>query len=652
MRGRRASHSHPAGPSRRPPDPAPPPAPRTVPAPPARFRSGRTSRRRTSAPARISIGSPSLTLKPTLDALLSLRAKTLLAIAATLLGLSFALYGVSSRALLANSMAAEAQDTRRTAQVALNLFNQAIRDFNARWTDWSQWDDAHAFVQDGNQEFVRSNLVAELFDITRIDLAVFADADGIPVYSTGYDHATKRWAPLPRGIAERLRVGDLLFGQDAPASAVRGGIVLLPDGPMLVCSQPSVGSSGRGPVAGSVTFGRFLTDAEIKRLTEPAGLSLAVRRLDDPDLPADFLEARAAMTGREAILVHPLGEDRIAGYTVLDDLDGRPALLLRVDNDRAILRMGHDTLRYLVLVTVLVGLVFGGVTLLLLEKLVLYRLARLSREVTEIGGVGDLSARIEMPGTDELSRLTGSINGMLSALETNARRQSQQKAALEQAKAAAERAHERSDRLLLNILPSSIAEQLKEHERLIAEHFEEVTILFADIAGFTSLAARQGPAELVGLLNRMFSSFDQLAEQHGLEKIKTIGDAYMVVGGLPSQRPDHARAIARMALAMTCAMDQFLADDGEPFRLRIGINTGPVIAGVIGKKKFSYDLWGDAVNVASRMESSGEPGRIQVSEASYARLVGDFLLEERGLVTIKGKGAMKTYWLVSETTPQ
>ncbi|WP_437897742.1 adenylate/guanylate cyclase domain-containing protein [Sorangium sp. So ce124] len=584
--------------------------------------------------------------------MLSLRAKTLLAIAATLLGLSFALYGVSSRALLANSMAAEAQDTRRTVHVALNLFRQASSDFNARWTDWSQWDDAYAFVQDGNEEFVRSNLVAQLFDIARIDLAVFAGADGTPVYSTGYDHATKSWAPVPRGIAERLRVGDLLFGRDTPSSAVRGGIVLLPDGPMLLCSQPSVGSSGRGPVAGTVTFGRFLTDAEIKRLTEPAGLSLAVHRLDDPQLPDDFREARAALSDRDPILVHPLGADRIAGYTVLNDIDGRPALLVRVDNDRAILRMGHDTLRYLVLVTVVVGLVFGGVTLLLLEKLVLYRLARLSREVTEIGGVGDLSARVAMPGTDELSRLTGSINGMLSALEANARRQSQQKAALEQAKAAAERAHERSDRLLLNILPRTIADQLKEHEQLIAEHFEEVTVLFADIAGFTPLAARLHPAELVGLLNRMFSSFDQLAEQHGLEKIKTIGDAYMVVGGLPAQRPDHARAIARMALAMTHTVRQFVADDGEPFQLRIGINTGPVIAGVIGKKKFSYDLWGDAVNVASRMESSGEPGRIQVSEASYSLLARDFLLEERGLVAIKGKGAMKTYWLIGENTPQ
>lgn len=622
---------------------APPPPPAAGPRRPG-------WRRRASAPSRISI--VSAPLKPALDALLSLRAKTLLAITATLLGLSFALYGVSSRALLANSMAAEAQDTRRTMQVALNLFRQASSDFNARWTDWSQWDDAYAFVQDGNQEFVRSNLVAQLFDIARIDLAVFAGADGTPVYSTGYDHTTKSWAPLPRGIAERLRVGDLLFGRDTPGNAVRGGIVLLPDGPMLLCSQPSVGSSGRGPVAGTVTFGRFLTDAEIKRLTEPAGLSLAVRRLDDPQLPDDFREARVALSDRDPILVHPLGGDRIAGYTVLDDIDGKPALLVRVDNDRAILRMGHDTLRYLVLVTVVVGLVFGGVTLLLLEKLVLYRLARLSREVTEIGGVGDLSARVAMPGTDELSRLTGSINGMLSALEANARRQSQQKAALEQAKAAAERAHERSDRLLLNILPRTIADQLKEHEQLIAEHFEEVTVLFADIAGFTPLAARLPPAELVGLLNRMFSSFDQLAEQHGLEKIKTIGDAYMVVGGLPAQRPDHARAIARMALAMTHTVRQFVADNGEPFQLRIGINTGPVIAGVIGKKKFSYDLWGDAVNVASRMESSGEPGRIQVSEASYSLLARDFLLEERGLVAIKGKGAMKTYWLIGENTPQ
>ena len=157
------------------------------------------------------------------------------------------------------------------------------------------------------------------------------------------------------------------------------------------------------------------------------------------------------------------------------------------------------------------------------------------------------------------------------------------------------------------------------------------------------------PLELVNLLNQMFSTFDKLAQKYGLEKIKTIGDAYMVAGGLPVPRGDHAEAVAQMALDMQEAIKQFQADLGEPFQIRIGINTGPVIAGVIGIKKFIYDLWGDTVNVASRMESSGIPGRIQVSATTYDILKDKFLLEKRGAVLIKGKGEMITYWLTEKT---
>jgi len=219
---------------------------------------------------------------------------------------------------------------------------------------------------------------------------------------------------------------------------------------------------------------------------------------------------------------------------------------------------------------------------------------------------------------------------------------------------------EKSERLLLNILPEAIAEQLKQNlwnfredafpkrngNTLIAEQFDEVTIMFADIVGFTPLSARISPHELVNLLNEIFSTFDQLAEKHGLEKIKTIGDAYMVAGGLPMPKEDHAEAIAKMALDMQKAITQFEVDKGEPFHIRIGINTGPVVAGVIGIKKFIYDLWGDTVNVASRMESQGIPGRIQVTASTYERLQDKYLLEERGTIPVKGKGDMTTYWLI------
>ncbi len=202
-----------------------------------------------------------------------------------------------------------------------------------------------------------------------------------------------------------------------------------------------------------------------------------------------------------------------------------------------------------------------------------------------------------------------------------------------------------AEELLLNILPSPIAQRLKLAESTIADSFASVTVLFADLVDFTKISAQIPPTQLVDLLNRIFSQFDQLSEKHGLEKIKTIGDAYMVVGGLPTSRPDHAEAIAEMALDMQQAMVRFKRHDGEPFRLRIGINSGPVIAGVIGMKKFAYDLWGDTVNVASRMESQGVAGKIQVTAATYEPLKDKYCFEERGITPIKGKGEMMTYWL-------
>jgi adenylate cyclase len=204
---------------------------------------------------------------------------------------------------------------------------------------------------------------------------------------------------------------------------------------------------------------------------------------------------------------------------------------------------------------------------------------------------------------------------------------------------------QRSEQLLLNVLPQSIAERLKQQTGIIAESFTDVSVLFADLVGFTELSGRISPPEIVAFLNQIFSAFDQLAEEHGLEKIKTIGDAYMVVAGLPVERPDHAHAIADMALDMQRALTQFNAQNHQNCRIRIGIATGPVVAGVIGIKKFIYDLWGDTVNMASRMESHGVPDCIQVTEETYEVLKDHYIFEERGVILVKGKGHMATYFL-------
>jgi adenylate cyclase len=208
---------------------------------------------------------------------------------------------------------------------------------------------------------------------------------------------------------------------------------------------------------------------------------------------------------------------------------------------------------------------------------------------------------------------------------------------------------ERSERLLLNIMPQSIADRLKSGESVIADRVPEATVLFADIIGFTPLSSRISPENLVSMLNDLFSEFDQLADQFGLEKIKTIGDSYMLVGGLPEPRPDHTETVADMALAMPDIVARCAQRIGQSIDLRIGIDTGPVVAGVIGRRKFSYDVWGDTVNTASRMASYGFAGSIQVTEAVRARLSPAYRFERRGLQNIKGKGEMRTFFLVGRS---
>jgi adenylate cyclase len=211
---------------------------------------------------------------------------------------------------------------------------------------------------------------------------------------------------------------------------------------------------------------------------------------------------------------------------------------------------------------------------------------------------------------------------------------------------------QQSDDLLHNILPDAIATRLKGDRSMIADDFPECTVLFADVVGFTPMSAGMSPPQLVGLLNSVFTKFDEFVAELGLEKIKTVGDEYMVAGGVPLPRPDHAEAVAELALRIRDHVaDQGFA--GHRIALRIGINSGPVVAGIIGTHKFSYDLWGDTVNTASRMESEGVPGEIQVSAATENLLRGKgFACEPRGAIPVKGKGEMQTFLLVGRARPE
>jgi adenylate cyclase len=212
----------------------------------------------------------------------------------------------------------------------------------------------------------------------------------------------------------------------------------------------------------------------------------------------------------------------------------------------------------------------------------------------------------------------------------------------------AARAEAASERLLVNILPAKVADRLKRRdEAVIADKYDEASVLFADMAGYTASASDTDPDDLVKFLNRVFSDFDRLVERHALEKIKTTGDSYMVVSGVPTVRPDHAQALAALALDMREAASAWRDSHGRIVPIRMGMSSGPVVAGVVGTRKFFYDVWGDAVNVAARMETTGVAGKIQVSETTYLRLKDAFALEARGAIDIKGKGSMPTWFLLA-----
>ncbi|UCE63770.1 MAG: HAMP domain-containing protein [Nitrospirota bacterium] len=277
-------------------------------------------------------------------------------------------------------------------------------------------------------------------------------------------------------------------------------------------------------------------------------------------------------------------------------------------------------------------LIVGGMAAVVISRSILKPLLSLTAGAETISK-GHFDHRVSVSSKDELGTLAHAFNAMVGTITNQTRTIKSQ--------------NEENERLLLNVLPAPIAERLKQGEATIADSFANVSVLFSDLCGFTELAKRCSAKELVDMLNRIFSDFDELVERHDVEKIKTIGDAYMVVAGLPNKRADHASTIAKVALEMLEVIRIFNQGHHVNLSLRIGINSGPVVAGVIGKKKFIYDLWGDTVNIASRMESHGIPGEIQISPTTYELICQEegIEIEPRGEISVKGGGRMTTFLL-------
>lgn len=349
---------------------------------------------------------------------------------------------------------------------------------------------------------------------------------------------------------------------------------------------------------------------------EPAGRTASTAVLYSPE----YYEAKASIMEPLALFTQALNV-RLSGE-------------LATANDRA-----ANLAAWLILTSVSLFALMGVLAVEMRRRLAM-RGGNLLRAVERISE-GELGARAKDAGSDEVAILANAFDEMAERLEQSLNKALQQAHELNE-----QRAH--SEKLLHNILPVLIADRLKGGETNIAETFPEVTVLFADIVGFTKLSASISPQKLVDMLNRIFGRFDEMLDEFSIEKIKTIGDCYMVVGGVPERSPIHCQQVARFALAALETVDQYNRDTGQNLQMRMGMHTGTVVAGIVGTRKYSYDLWGDVVNIASRLESTSLPGRIHVANAVRTRLLDDFELEERGQVEIRGLGSVQTFFLTQE----
>lgn len=408
---------------------------------------------------------------------------------------------------------------------------------------------------------------------------------------------------------------------------------------------------------------RFIADADVLSLRARAARGEApseeVSHFDQPYDVTDFPLLALALASCTPQLENDFVRDAafdvrsVSAYTPLSALDGTPLRdaqgrclgVLGVDITDRQMRAALDAASGLsiklslaiVALSLLVSIAMGTV----LTRSVLALTTTVKRFADK-----DFTARTPSLPRDEIGQLGDNFNEMAATIQLHSENL-EDLVSQRTRELVAEK--QTSERLLLNVLPAPIADRLKGGESLIVDRFDSVSVLFADIVGFTAHASKTSPEDLVTMLNELFSTYDQLAERHGLEKIKTIGDSYMAVAGIPEPVANHAFTMAQMGLDMIEGIEAYARRHHTELTVRVGIHTGSVVAGVIGTKKFIYDLWGDTVNIASRMESTGVPGRVQISDATAALLGDRYALEERGLIDVKGKGQMRVFLLAPPT---
>lgn len=351
---------------------------------------------------------------------MTIRKKTLVIIGSTFIGLVVALFLISQSILLDSFVALEEQDTRRNVSRVLTSLSDDLVSLDTMAADWATWDDTYRFIEGDNAEYIEANLVDGAFTNMRLNFMLFINTSGQFVFGKGFDLHNEKEIPIPESLYEHLADGDIFMLNPDTENNI-AGLVQLPEGLLLVASRPILTGKGEGPARGILLFGRYLDESEMNRLAQITLLSLAAYRADDTRMPADFQTARLSISTGADIFVRPLDTQTVAGYTLLTDIHEKPALLLRVELPRDIFQHGQASIFYLILSTVIAGLVFGGVTIFLLETQVLSRLVRLGKSVSNIGTSGNPAQRVSMKGRDEVSSLADTINGMMEMLERSGR---------------------------------------------------------------------------------------------------------------------------------------------------------------------------------------------------------------------------------------
>jgi len=347
---------------------------------------------------------------------MTLRKKILLIVGVTFISLIVIIYATSRLILLESLAELEEQKTRQDVERVQSALSDTLSSLDATASDWAAWDDTYAFIKNASTEYIQSNLNDGTFVTLRLNLMLFVDSSSQTVFGKAFDIHNEEEISVPQSLRGHLSGDSHLLRHPDTESSITG-VVLLPEGPMLIASRPILTSEDEGPIRGTLIFGRYLDSAEVSRLAEITLLSLTTHRADDMQMPPDFQAAFPSLSRGAPILVRPLDEQCIAGYALITDIYGKPSLVLRVDMPRDIYEQGQASVTYHILALVAVGLVVGAVAILILEKQVVSRLARLSKSVNSIATTGDLSKRVSATGTDELSSLAGTINGMMEALE-------------------------------------------------------------------------------------------------------------------------------------------------------------------------------------------------------------------------------------------